>query len=232
MIHGKVQRLCTGCLLSERKCEICEKWFTPRKGLQKTCSLDCSVQLRRKRSREGAARRYEPRAPRSPTTCEGCSKLIPAPKTGLLKRWCDLCWNNKESERARKRIAVRRCYKCNTALPEASRRPGKAVCIDCRVDPRISRPASDWRRRLRRYGITQGEYDDLFRRQNGCCRGCSTTSPGKKGWQIDHCHGSGKVRAIMCGGCNSSLAHAKENPTTLRRLADFIEQFREDKDIV
>lgn len=40
----------------------------------------------------------------------------------------------------------------------------------------------------------------------------------------DHDHATGLFRAYICSPCNLSLGHAKDNPTTLRRLADYLER--------
>jgi hypothetical protein len=109
-------------------------------------------------------------------------------------------------------------------VPDAVRKPGKAVCQDCRVDPRDRGADYEHRRRLRRYGITQQDYDALFEQQCGRCRGCGTDVPGAKGWCIDHDHKTGRVRALMCSPCNTVLGLVAESPATLRALAHFLEQ--------
>lgn len=41
---------------------------------------------------------------------------------------------------------------------------------------------------------------------------------------IDHGHDSGKVRDVLCGGCNTALGFTKEDSARLRGLADYIEK--------
>lgn len=190
--------------------------------------MDCQIRWRRKLSRESTARNYKPRH-RPDTTCKSCSATVPAPKTGPIPKWCTPCRAKKEDERARKRLAVRRCYKCHTELPEAARKPGKAVCDACRVDPRDRGHEHEQRRRLRKYGLTQEQYDQLLMDQDGRCRVCRTDYPGVKGWCIDHCHSSGRVRGLLCMRCNTVLGLVNENPATLRMLADFLEQLKSDQ---
>lgn len=155
---------------------------------------------------------------------------MPTPKTGPKPKWCNACRATKEDERARKRIAVRRCHKCQTPVPDAERKPGKAVCDNCRVDPRKYREAHEHRRRLRKYGIDQERYDRMLAEQDGRCPGCRTTDPGVKGWCIDHCHATGRVRALLCMRCNTMIGLANEDPAILRALADLAEQLRIDRD--
>lgn len=42
---------------------------------------------------------------------------------------------------------------------------------------------------------------------------------------VDHCHKSGKVRAILCATCNIMLGKAKDNANTLRAAAEYLERF-------
>jgi recombination endonuclease VII len=215
-----------------RECDICSNVFLPRRRADRTCSLDCQIQLRRRLSRETSARHYKVRPLRPDADCESCKARIPAPRTGPMPRWCVACRAAKEDVRARARQAVRRCYKCQEPLPEAVRKPGKAVCTKCRVDPRDRGREHEQRRRLRKYGLTQDEYDQLLRDQGGRCPGCRTTDPGVKGWCIDHCHKSGRVRGLLCGRCNTMLGLANEDPAILRSLADLAERLQKiDREI-
>jgi len=145
-----------------------------------------------------------------------------------MPRWCRECRAKKEDERLRKRQAVRRCYKCNTPVPEAARKPGVAVCADCRADSRDPEKAraKERRRTLRKYGLTEDDYEQMLRDQGGRCLGCGTDQPGAKGWCIDHCHASGMVRALLCNRCNTALGLANEDPKILRALASLAERWQ------
>lgn len=80
-----------------------------------------------------------------------------------------------------------------------------------------------------KYGITSDEWEALFASQGRRCPSCNTDSPtGKRPWHVDHCHATGKIRAILCHGCNTALGLIKDNPDTLRSLADYVEKFKED----
>ena len=41
---------------------------------------------------------------------------------------------------------------------------------------------------------------------------------------VDHCHRTGKVRGILCMGCNFSIGHFKDDPEILRRAAAYLEE--------
>lgn len=75
----------------------------------------------------------------------------------------------------------------------------------------------------RKYGITANDRDRmLMEEQGGKCKSCGTDQPGSKlGWAIDHCHESGRVRGILCHGCNVALGLMKEDHERIRKLADY-----------
>lgn len=57
----------------------------------------------------------------------------------------------------------------------------------------------------RRYGITPEQYDTLLRSQNNTCAACQKPPPVGKPLLVDHCHDSGRVRALLCLPCNTAL---------------------------
>lgn len=223
-------------MMPDRECAIDGKLFTPQRRTDLTCSMDCQIRLRRQRSRESIARRYQPRPARPDGVCQGCQASISTSKTGPIPIWCLTCRASRENIRAAKRSTVRRCYKCQEPVPDAARRPGKTVCEDCRVDPRHRSKEHEQHRRLRKYGITQEQYDAMLEAQGGRCAGCATDNPGAKGWCIDHCHKSGRVRVLLCNRCNTVFGLTDEDPAKLRALAELIERLNssieQDKDIV
>ncbi len=72
----------------------------------------------------------------------------------------------------------------------------------------------------RDYGITLEGFNQLVAAQNGCCALCGVAYPRLV---VDHCHSSGKIRAILCDLCNTGIGKLKENPVLLRKAADYIE---------
>lgn len=39
---------------------------------------------------------------------------------------------------------------------------------------------------------------------------------------VDHCHSSGKVRELLCHGCNAALGLMREDPARLVRAIQYI----------
>jgi Recombination endonuclease VII len=73
------------------------------------------------------------------------------------------------------------------------------------------------------YGITLDEYDQMLKTQGGGCFICYAP-PGRRALNIDHCHSSGKVRALLCDHCNMALGQVRENMDTLKAMIAYIEE--------
>jgi hypothetical protein len=83
------------------------------------------------------------------------------------------------------------------------------------------------RRTLRKYGLTAEDFDRMLASQQGRCRGCGTTDPGRKGWHIDHCHVTGRVRCLLCNRCNTVLGMCGEDPALLQQLMVLAMEFNQ-----
>jgi hypothetical protein len=74
------------------------------------------------------------------------------------------------------------------------------------------------------FGITLDQYNVMFAEQKGLCLGCyKHQSNCKRALHVDHDHKTGNIRGLLCHECNSVLGYTKDSPTTLRRLADYLE---------
>ena len=70
----------------------------------------------------------------------------------------------------------------------------------------------------RRYGLTQQQKDEMLARQNSLCAICSKQM---KRVCVDHCHTTGKVRGLLCHGCNIKLP-AVENEVFLQAAKAYL----------
>ena len=75
--------------------------------------------------------------------------------------------------------------------------------------------------RLRnKYGLTLADYQQMLDAQSGSCAGCErgfTSEPF-----VDHDHATGKVRALLCRGCNTALGHVRDDPEVLQKLIHYL----------
>lgn len=81
------------------------------------------------------------------------------------------------------------------------------------------------------YGITLDEYRVMAVAQDYKCAICGEleTNVDSMGvprhMPVDHCHNSGKVRALLCASCNKALGGFKDNPDILRKAALYVEKY-------
>jgi hypothetical protein len=78
-------------------------------------------------------------------------------------------------------------------------------------------------RRDRRYGMTRAVYEALLKEQHGRCKACGAELLPGRATHVDHCHTTGRTRALLCRSCNLSLGLMKESPERLRKLASYAE---------
>lgn len=84
---------------------------------------------------------------------------------------------------------------------------------------------------LRKYGLTPQQYWEMHESQGGLCDICrepieligSDRANRREVACVDHCHSTGRVRSLLCSGCNKGLGLFGENPEVMRRAAEYIE---------
>lgn len=79
------------------------------------------------------------------------------------------------------------------------------------------------RRRLSRHGLTVERYNAMVDEQEGLCAVCACDmAQTAKGPCIDHCHGSGRVRGLLCVRCNVALGMLQDNPDYAEAAAVYL----------
>lgn len=59
--------------------------------------------------------------------------------------------------------------------------------------------------RLRVYGITIKQYEEMLKRQGGCCAICGGINENGRRLAVDHDHETGKNRGLLCDKCNLAI---------------------------
>ena len=75
----------------------------------------------------------------------------------------------------------------------------------------------------RAHGISLDEYRDMLAAQGGKCAICGGDEEVKKRLVVDHDHGSGEVRGLLCSHCNLVLGYSRDNPAALWKAAAYLE---------
>src|SRR5258708_3440409 len=60
--------------------------------------------------------------------------------------------------------------------------------------------------RLQRYDLTPEQHAKMLYDQKGVCAICGKLPQGKRPLVVDHHHDSGKVRGLLCYGCNRAIS--------------------------
>lgn len=74
----------------------------------------------------------------------------------------------------------------------------------------------------RRYGVTVEQYDQMLLKQNGLCAICGRVDETGKRLAVDHSHETGKIRGLLCTGCNTGLGKFKDSSQLLNKAATYI----------
>lgn len=74
-----------------------------------------------------------------------------------------------------------------------------------------------------RYGITEADYDLIFKKQNGCCAICGVDyTNSSRNLDVDHCHETKIVRGLLCNNCNRGIGHLQDDPIIINKALDYL----------
>jgi hypothetical protein len=83
-----------------------------------------------------------------------------------------------------------------------------------------------------KYGITMEQFVEMYENQNGLCKICdsememfSTRDRMHDIANIDHCHETGKVRALLCNFCNTALGKFKDSAELLIKASEYVKKY-------
>ena len=120
---------------------------------------------------------------------------------------------------------TKECLSCSLQRPLTAFHNRQSRCKPCRSkDDRQRYYEKDRGNYLKRtYGITSEDYDEMYSEQEGCCLICGIhQSELKSRFCVDHDHDTGKVRGLLCNGCNNGIGKLKDNYDLLYRAADYL----------
>ena len=118
--------------------------------------------------------------------------------------WCKHCCINYHAEKKKK---------YPTKLRERNRKHYQA-----------NKDRARDRRYLRVYGLTPEQYDEILKKQNGCCAICGKHyTEAKHRLCVDHSHETGINRELLCDSCNRMIGFAKEDVEILKSAIDYLQ---------
>lgn len=139
---------------------------------------------------------------------------------------------------------MKRCTRCQIDQDDvefyASRTTGRrrAWCRTCvkayvrewqRENPDVFRRTQRRSVLKRQYGLTEDDFSRLLEAQGGVCLLCEKAPEAGKSLHVDHCHGGGQVRGLLCHQCNTALGYFQDSPELLRRAAEYLKASRQSR---
>ena len=131
--------------------------------------------------------------------CSRCSVLIPLTRKGTYCQDCRKEYNRQwEAKNREKRSKCRQ-------LPENKKKNKK-------------------RARLKKYGLTFEQWDQMREDQNYKCLICSTHENDcqQETLCVDHCHSTGNVRGLLCHNCNRGIGLLNDCPENIKRALEYL----------
>jgi hypothetical protein len=123
--------------------------------------------------------------------------------------------------RRRKIEAGRRYRKANRETVNARRRRRYFQDPEFRKRLAAIHKRTERKRQLRQYGLTIDDYVALLSKQGGACAICKTMPDGTP--CVDHCHGCGTVRGILCRACNTGLGLYRDRRSLMSAAIAYLE---------
>ena len=142
---------------------------------------------------------------------------------------------------------MQKCHKCNIEKEESEFYKNRKTCKICHCNwsrnhyaknairirarknaynLRTYNPLADYIRKIKhRYGVTLEWYKNKLQEQNGCCEICKQPPKQGKRLFVDHNHGTGKVRGLLCNHCNSMIAYALEMTNNLQKAIEYLQKY-------
>lgn len=157
-------------------------------------------------------------------------------------------WRMRNKEKYDKQIAFQKkypgqkqCIKCENIkdierfnIHKTATDGRRNICKVCQnIYAQIKRQKDDGRSRnyslQRDHGISHEEYLQMLESQGGRCMICNTDKPHRslyfKHFAIDHCHKSGKIRALLCNSCNTGIGHFNDDSDLLKKAINYLDSF-------
>lgn len=82
----------------------------------------------------------------------------------------------------------------------------------------------------KKYGLSLVQYNQMLEDQGYVCKICKQSETQLHpiaqipyNLSVDHCHKSGKIRALLCNNCNRVLGAVSDNIDLLRKLIAYLE---------
>jgi hypothetical protein len=75
---------------------------------------------------------------------------------------------------------------------------------------------------MRASGLTLDQHHALLEKQDFCCAICGDCTSDL---HIDHSHQTGRIRGLLCHGCNVAIGHFREDISRMTNAIEYLRKF-------
>jgi hypothetical protein len=175
-------------------CHRCNSLFTPVVGTTKYCSVECARLVTLEASRQATLLK------RTTVKCASCPVEFFQRSTRNV--YCsDLCKALGHKKTKKRFLATEK---------------GKLG-----VKPQ-SREYKQKHYLKTKYGLSMEQYAEMMERQGNTCFICDSPQTGERNMCVDHCHSTGKVRALLCTTHNTLLGNCGDDVVMLCKAIAYL----------
>lgn len=127
-------------------------------------------------------------------------------------------WNKRTPEQREKINAARRTkYANDQAYRDQQRLKAK--------EWQEAHPQKRKAQRIKKFGITLDEFNQLLKDQDGKCAICGYSDRSNPNFfpVVDHDHETGKVRGLLCMNCNQAIGKFKDDLNIIKSAISYLE---------
>lgn len=145
-------------------------------------------------------------------------------------KYCSEECSNVARKKQRRDFYIAHADKIKTKSEEYYRTNKPRVSVTAKLYRGSNKTVIASRKLYYKFGITLKQAKELLTRQGECCAICKTHLcydtgiKGKDTPSIDHDHKTGKIRGIVCMGCNIGLGMFKDSIESLRAAINYLEK--------
>lgn len=138
-----------------------------------------------------------------------------------MEKICNICNVKKDSSEFYREAQMpdgkrKQCKECKNKITEIWRKTNREKY---NADMRAYNSKNYQKLRLYRYKLSKDQYDTMLSAQKNKCLLCKRQP--EHILCVDHNHQTGKVRGLLCRGCNRAIA-ILENPTLYERAKEYL----------
>lgn len=118
-----------------------------------------------------------------------------------------------------------KCSKCERVLTKEDFHKDKQKKNGIRSRCKHCSKHEAWTTKLRlRYGMTENLYNEMLVKQCGKCNICHKP-PKYKRLSVDHCHTTGRIRALLCNECNIAVGWIEKYKNNIMDYIKYVEDY-------